>query len=86
MSYLKTSGLFDRLVEDAPFYYTSPNAPEVRDVVGTAVLAIIRGNFCREVFWQPTRLNIAFALFLSENEASLPYPIVSGKEGPHKTR
>ena len=35
VSYLKTSGLFDRLVEDAPFHYTSPNAPDVRDVVGT---------------------------------------------------
>ena len=31
VSYLKTSGLFDRLVEDAPFHYTSPNAPQVRD-------------------------------------------------------
>ena len=40
VSYLKTSGLFDRLVEDAPFHYTSPNAPEVRDVVGTAILSI----------------------------------------------
>ena len=39
VSYLKTSGLFDRLVEDAPFHYASPNAPKVRDVVGTAVLA-----------------------------------------------
>lgn len=43
VSYLKTSGLFDRLVEDAPFHYTSPNAPEVRDVVGTTVLAIVCG-------------------------------------------
>ena len=41
VSYLKTSGLFNRLVEDAPFHYTSPNAPAVRDVVGTAVLAIV---------------------------------------------
>ena len=39
VSYLKTGGLFDRLVEDAPFHYASPNAPKVRDVVGTAVLA-----------------------------------------------
>ena len=43
ISYLETSGLFDRLVEDAPFHYTSPNAPNVRDVVGTIVLAIICG-------------------------------------------
>ena len=43
VSYLKTSGLFDRLVEDAPFHYTSPNAPDVRDVVGTTVLAIVCG-------------------------------------------
>jgi hypothetical protein len=23
---------------------------------------------------------------LSENETALPYPVVSGKEGPHKTK
>ena len=43
VSYLKTSGLFDRLVEDAPFHYTSPNAPDVRDIAGTTVLAIVCG-------------------------------------------
>ena len=43
VSCLKTSGLFDRLAGDAPFRYRSPNAPEVRDVVGTAVLAIVCG-------------------------------------------
>ena len=42
ISYLKTSGLFDRLVEDAPFHYTSPNAPDVCDVVGTIVLMMLR--------------------------------------------
>ena len=50
------------------------------------MLRIASHTVVREVFWQPPRLSIAFALFLSENEASLPYPIVSGKEGPHKTR
>ena len=43
VSYLKTSGLFDRLVVDAPFRYTSPNAPGVRNVIGTTVLAIVCG-------------------------------------------
>lgn len=42
-AYLRTSGLFDRLVADAPFRYASPNAPKVRDVVGTIVLAILAG-------------------------------------------
>ena len=37
-TFLKASRMFDRLVEDAPFVYTSPNAPKVRDVVGTMVL------------------------------------------------
>lgn len=42
-TFLRTSGLFDRLVADAPFAYASPNAPDVRNVVGTAVLAILAG-------------------------------------------
>lgn len=42
-TFLKASQMFDRLVEDAPFEYTSPNAPKVRDVVGTMVLAILAG-------------------------------------------
>ena len=42
-AFLAASGLFERLVADAPFAYTSPNAPEVRDVVGTMVLGILLG-------------------------------------------
>ena len=42
-TFLKASRMFDSLVEDAPFVYTSPNAPKVRDVVGTMVLAILAG-------------------------------------------
>ena len=43
VSYLKSSGLFERLVDDAPFHFTSPNAHDVRDIVGTMVLAIVCG-------------------------------------------
>ena len=42
-SFLRTSEMFDRLVSDAPFEYTSNNAPAVRDVVGTMVLEILAG-------------------------------------------
>ena len=63
VSYLKTSGLFDRLVEDAPFHYTSPNAPEVRDVVGTAVLSIICG-FTRYVHINRLRNDTVLATLL----------------------
>ncbi len=42
--YLKTGGLLDRLCEGAPLAYGSNNAPEVRDVFGTAVLAILGGQ------------------------------------------
>jgi len=63
VSYLKTSGLFDRLVEDAPFHYTSPNAPEVRDVVGTAVLAIVCG-FSRYVHINRLRNDTVLAMLL----------------------
>ena len=63
VSYLKTSGLFDRLVEDAPFHYTSPNAPDIRDVVGTTVLAIICG-FTRYVHINRLRNDIVLATLL----------------------
>lgn len=42
--YLKTGGLLDRLCEGAPLAYGSNNAPEVRGVLGTAVLAILSGQ------------------------------------------
>ena len=34
--FLKAGGLFDALVGDCPLRYRSPNAPEKRDVLGTA--------------------------------------------------
>src|ERR1017187_4011670 len=35
IEFLKASGLFDKFVEDCPLSYTSANAPEKRDVLGT---------------------------------------------------
>ncbi|WP_226818785.1 hypothetical protein HHS34_002390 [Acidithiobacillus montserratensis] len=34
-AYLEITGLFDSWVEDCPLVYTSPNAPQKRDVLGT---------------------------------------------------
>jgi hypothetical protein len=45
IEYLKTSGLFDRWVEDCPLVYTSNNAPEKRDVLGTLVLSVLAGHW-----------------------------------------
>ena len=42
--FLKTSGLFNALVADCPLRYGSPNAPKRRDVVGTAMLAMLAGH------------------------------------------
>lgn len=42
-TFLRVSEMFDRLVADAPFEYSSNNAPDVRNVVGTMVLAILAG-------------------------------------------
>lgn len=36
--------MFERWVESCPMAYTSPNAPEVRDVLGTWLLAILDGQ------------------------------------------
>src|SRR5215471_15682755 len=41
IEFLKTSGRFDAWVEDCPLHYTSPNAPEKRDVLGTLVLSVL---------------------------------------------
>jgi hypothetical protein len=42
--FLKTGGLLERLCEATPLSYGSNNAPEVRDVLGTAILSILNGQ------------------------------------------
>ena len=42
--FLEISGLFERWVKSCPLEYTSPNAPEVRDVLGTWLLSILDGQ------------------------------------------
>ena len=44
--FLEVSGLFDRWADGCPMTYTSPNAPEVVDVLGTWLLSILDGQ-CR---------------------------------------
>lgn len=44
IEFLKVSGVFDALIADCPLHYTSPNAPEVRDVIGTWVLSGLAGH------------------------------------------
>lgn len=42
--FLDVAGLFQRWVESCPMTYTSPNAPQVRDVLGTWLLSILDGQ------------------------------------------
>ena len=42
--FLEVTQLFQRWVESCPLEYTSPNAPEVRDVLGTWLLSILDGQ------------------------------------------
>ena len=44
--YLETTGLFERWLQGCPLSYTSPNAPELVDVLGTWMLSILDGH-CR---------------------------------------
>jgi len=44
IEFLKVSGVFDALIADCPLHYTSPNAPEVRDVIGAWVLSVLAGH------------------------------------------
>ena len=45
IEFLKISGLFDKWVEDCPLHYTSGNAPEKRNVMGTLVLSVLAGHW-----------------------------------------
>ncbi|TPW11816.1 MAG: transposase IS4 family protein [Halothiobacillaceae bacterium] len=42
--FLEVSGLFARWVKGCPMAYTSPNAPDVVDVLGTWLLSILDGQ------------------------------------------
>src|SRR5215470_13644045 len=44
IEFLKVSGRLDAVIGDCPLTYTSPNAPEVRDVIGTWILSILAGH------------------------------------------
>src|SRR5712672_924441 len=45
IEFLKTSGRFDKWVEDCPLQYKSPNAPPKRDVLGTILLSVLAGHW-----------------------------------------
>jgi hypothetical protein len=45
IEYLKQGGLFDGWVADCPLHYTSPNAPNKRDVLGTVLLSALAGHW-----------------------------------------
>lgn len=42
--FLEVAGLFERWVQQCPLQYSSPNAPKVRDVLGTWLLSILDGH------------------------------------------
>ena len=44
IDYLKQADLFDPFVAQAPIRFTSPNAPDLRDLLGTLVLSIVTGG------------------------------------------
>ena len=44
IEFLKTTKLFDQLVEDCPLKFTSNNASSVRDILGSMVLSVLSGH------------------------------------------
>jgi hypothetical protein len=44
IEFLKVAELFDPWVEQSPLAYSSPNAPEKRDILGTMLLSILAGH------------------------------------------
>jgi Transposase DDE domain group 1 len=45
IEFLKSSGVFDAWTADCPLDYTSPNAPQKRDVLGTILLSVLSGHW-----------------------------------------
>src|SRR5271157_2621081 len=45
IEFLKTSGRFDEWVEGCPLHYTSGNAPDKRNVLGTLLLSVLAGHW-----------------------------------------
>jgi len=44
IEFLKVGGLYEPWVKECPLQYSSPNAPEVRDVLGTVLLSVLAGH------------------------------------------
>ena len=44
IEFWKTSGLLENWVNDGPLPYTSPNAPQIGDVLGTILLSVLAGT------------------------------------------
>ena len=44
IEFVKQGVLFDSLVADCPLDFTSPNAPQKRDVIGTIFLSVLAGH------------------------------------------
>ena len=45
IEFLKLAGLFAAMVATCPLAYDSPNAPQIRDILGTIVLSVLAGHF-----------------------------------------
>ena len=45
IEFLKTSGVFENWVNDCPLQYSSPNAPQKRDGLGTILLSVLAGHW-----------------------------------------
>ncbi len=44
IDFLKTGGIYEPWVADCLLHYTSPNAPEKRDLLGTVLLSVLAGH------------------------------------------
>lgn len=44
IEFLKAGGLYEPWVTECPLHYSSPNAPQVRDVLGTVSLSVLAGH------------------------------------------
>ena len=83
--YLEATGLFERWLKSCPLSYTSPNAPELVDVLGTWMLSILDGH-CRYAHVGALRGDGVAPRILGMNKIQSATTACAGRWGPSHRR
>jgi len=86
IQYLKTGGLFEPWVDDCPLHYSSNNAPDKVDVLGSFLLAILAGHprYAHMTALQSDRVNsklLGMSKVVSDDSARRALKKIEGDSG-----